>query len=84
MAYEDMIYNEKYNEVEREFRKVVDDVMRQELELLQVFFKITNNLFNLFINIKTNFRMPPVKKPKKVIKKLDVPARREKRKRKKT
>ncbi|XP_023297854.2 dynein regulatory complex protein 11 [Lucilia cuprina] len=34
-AYEDMIYNEKYNEVEREFRKIVDDVMRQELELLQ-------------------------------------------------
>lgn len=51
MAYEDMIYNEKYNEVEREFRKVVDDVMRQELELLQVFFKITNNQFNLFILI---------------------------------
>lgn len=38
-AYEDMIYNEKYNEVEREFRKVVDDVMRQELELLQVTLK---------------------------------------------
>ena len=31
-----MIYQEKYIEVEREFRKVVDDVMRQELELLQV------------------------------------------------
>ncbi|XP_061393695.1 dynein regulatory complex protein 11-like [Musca vetustissima] len=33
--YYDMIYAEKYDEVEKEFRKVVDDVMRQELELLQ-------------------------------------------------
>ncbi|XP_075146333.1 dynein regulatory complex protein 11 [Haematobia irritans] len=33
--YDDMIYAEKYDEVEREFRRVVDDVMRQELELLQ-------------------------------------------------
>lgn len=35
-AYEDMIYMEKYQEVEREFRRTVDEVMRQELELLQV------------------------------------------------
>ncbi|XP_013111393.2 dynein regulatory complex protein 11 [Stomoxys calcitrans] len=33
--YDDMIYAEKYDEVEKEFRRVVDDVMRQELELLQ-------------------------------------------------
>lgn len=33
--YEDMIYGDKYNEVEAELRKVVDDMMRQELELLQ-------------------------------------------------
>lgn len=33
--YEDMVYNEKYAEVERELRKIVDDLMRQELELLQ-------------------------------------------------
>ncbi|XP_055696973.1 dynein regulatory complex protein 11 [Phlebotomus papatasi] len=33
--YEDMIFNEKYAEVEDELRKVVDDMMRQELELLQ-------------------------------------------------
>uniref|UniRef100_A0A1B0CRU6 Putative aaa+-type atpase n=1 Tax=Lutzomyia longipalpis TaxID=7200 RepID=A0A1B0CRU6_LUTLO len=33
--YEDMIFNEKYAEVEEELRKVVDDMMRQELELLQ-------------------------------------------------
>jgi len=30
-----MIYAEKYQEVELEFRRAVDDVMRQELELLQ-------------------------------------------------
>ncbi|XP_060650034.1 IQ and AAA domain-containing protein 1-like isoform X3 [Drosophila nasuta] len=34
-AYEDMIYAEKYQEVELEFRRAVDDVMRQEIELLQ-------------------------------------------------
>ncbi|XP_055386862.1 dynein regulatory complex protein 11 [Condylostylus longicornis] len=33
--YDDMIYTEKYNEVERELRKIVDDLMRQELEQLQ-------------------------------------------------
>lgn len=33
--YEDMVYNEKYTEVETELRKIVDDLMRQELELLQ-------------------------------------------------
>lgn len=33
--YEDMVYTDKYNEVEMELRKVVDDMMRQELELLQ-------------------------------------------------
>lgn len=33
--YEDMVYNEKYTEVERELRKIVDDLMRQELDLLQ-------------------------------------------------
>lgn len=33
--YEDMVYNEKYAEVERELRKIVDDLMRQELDLLQ-------------------------------------------------
>ncbi|XP_037956231.1 dynein regulatory complex protein 11 [Teleopsis dalmanni] len=33
--YEDMIYADKYDEVEREFRRAVDEVMRQELELLQ-------------------------------------------------
>lgn len=34
-AYEDMIYSDKYQEVELEFRRAVDDVMRQEIELLQ-------------------------------------------------
>uniref|UniRef100_A0A1A9WDF1 ATPase AAA-type core domain-containing protein n=1 Tax=Glossina brevipalpis TaxID=37001 RepID=A0A1A9WDF1_9MUSC len=33
--YEDMIYAEKYDEVEAEFRKLVDEAMRQELDLLQ-------------------------------------------------
>lgn len=33
--YEDMIFAEKSSEMELELRKVVDDMMRQELELLQ-------------------------------------------------
>ncbi|XP_067647279.1 dynein regulatory complex protein 11 [Eurosta solidaginis] len=33
--YDDMIYNEKYLEVEHECRRTVDELMRQELELLQ-------------------------------------------------
>lgn len=33
--YEDMIYTDKYAEVELELRKVIDDIMRQELDLLQ-------------------------------------------------
>lgn len=33
--YEDMVFADKYSEIELEFRKVVDDMMRQELELLQ-------------------------------------------------
>lgn len=33
---ESMIYNEKYAEVELELRKTVDDLIRQELELLQL------------------------------------------------
>lgn len=33
-----MIYTSKYSEVEGELRKVVDDMMRQELELLQAAF----------------------------------------------
>ncbi|XP_055852263.1 dynein regulatory complex protein 11 [Episyrphus balteatus] len=32
---EEMIYAEKYAEVELEFRKIVDELMRQELDLLQ-------------------------------------------------
>lgn len=35
LFYEDMIFTDKYLEVELEFRKIVDDIMRQELELLQ-------------------------------------------------
>lgn len=31
-----MIYAEKYSEVEMELRKIVDEMMRQELDLLQV------------------------------------------------
>lgn len=34
--YEDMIYSDKFSEVELELRRIVDDVMRQELDLLQV------------------------------------------------
>lgn len=34
--YDDMIYNEKYLEIELDFRRTVDELMRQELELLQV------------------------------------------------
>lgn len=34
--YEDMIYAEKYTEVEMELRKIVDEMMRHELDLLQV------------------------------------------------
>ncbi|XP_054743472.1 dynein regulatory complex protein 11 [Anastrepha obliqua] len=33
--YNDMIYNEKYQEIEHESRRIVDELMRQELELLQ-------------------------------------------------
>lgn len=33
--YEEMVFADKYLEVEAELRRVVDDVMRQELELLQ-------------------------------------------------
>lgn len=36
MHYEDMIYAEKYSEVEFELRKIVDELMRQELDMLQV------------------------------------------------
>ena len=34
--YEDMIYAEKYSEVEMELRRIVDEMMRHELNLLQV------------------------------------------------
>lgn len=37
LHYEDMIYAEKYSEVEMELRKIVDEMMRHELDLLQVF-----------------------------------------------
>lgn len=40
--YEDMIYAEKYTEVEIELRKAVDEIMRQELDLLQVYFEGLN------------------------------------------
>lgn len=33
--YEDMVASDKYSEIESELRKVVDEMMRQELELLQ-------------------------------------------------
>lgn len=33
--YADMLYAEKFNEVESELRKVVDEMMRQELDMLQ-------------------------------------------------
>ncbi|KAJ6642794.1 Dynein regulatory complex protein 11 [Pseudolycoriella hygida] len=33
--YTDMLYAEKFNEIESELRKVVDEMMRQELEMLQ-------------------------------------------------
>lgn len=33
-----MIYAEKYSEVEMELRKIVDEMMRNELDLLQVLF----------------------------------------------
>ncbi|XP_062535222.1 dynein regulatory complex protein 11-like [Armigeres subalbatus] len=34
--YDDMIYEEKYADVEAELRRIVDDIMRQELDLLQI------------------------------------------------
>lgn len=33
--YEDMVYSDKYMEIESELRKIVDDIMRNELDLLQ-------------------------------------------------
>lgn len=36
LHYEDMIYSEKYSEVEMELRRIVDEMMRHELNLLQV------------------------------------------------
>lgn len=36
LHYEDMIYAEKYSEVEMELRRIVDEMMRHELDLLQV------------------------------------------------
>ncbi|KAG5668405.1 hypothetical protein PVAND_016345 [Polypedilum vanderplanki] len=36
LHYEDMIYAEKYSEVEMELRKLVDEMMRHELDLLQI------------------------------------------------
>lgn len=36
LHYEDMIFADKYSEVELELRKIVDEMMRHELELLQV------------------------------------------------
>lgn len=38
LHYEDMIIHEKYSEVEMELRKIVDEMMRHELDLLQVGF----------------------------------------------
>lgn len=38
LHYEDMIYAEKYSEVEMELRRIVDEMMRHELDLLQVDF----------------------------------------------
>ena len=44
-----MIYEEKYGDVEMEIRKIVDDLMRSELELLQVIiFAYLLILFNQF------------------------------------
>ncbi|CAG9811661.1 unnamed protein product [Chironomus riparius] len=36
LHYEDMIFADKYSEVELELRKIVDEMMRHELELLQI------------------------------------------------
>lgn len=33
--YEDMVFSDKYSEIENELRKIVDDIMRNELDLLQ-------------------------------------------------
>lgn len=33
--YADMLYAQKFNEIETELRKVIDEMMRQELEMLQ-------------------------------------------------
>lgn len=83
-----MIYAEKYDEVEKEFRRIVDDVIRQELELLQV-RKLNNQLnkyicaymhFYMFTNILFHFRPQLAKKPRKIIKKHADPARKVKRK----
>lgn len=34
--YEDMIFSDKFSEVELELRKIVDEIMRNELDLLQI------------------------------------------------
>lgn len=84
-----MIYAEKYDEVEKEFRRIVDDVIRQELELLQVRKFNKKKLykyicaymhFNMSTNIFFHFRPQLAKKPRKIIKKLADPARKVKRK----
>lgn len=54
LIFEDVIYAEKYEEVELECRRQVDDSMRQELDLLQVcrekiyLFRILQILPSLF------------------------------------
>ena len=46
-----MIYAEKYVEVEREIRKIVDELMRHELEQLQVSICMINNIVSTFFNL---------------------------------
>lgn len=47
LHYEDMISCQKYSEVEMELRKIVDEMMRHELDLLQVgFSKFIRNLYS--------------------------------------
>lgn len=50
--YEDMIYAEKYSEVEMELRKIVDEMMRHELDLLQVGF--SKFICNLCSSLRMN------------------------------
>jgi hypothetical protein len=49
LHYDDMIYAEKYGEIEMELRRIVDEMMRHELDLLQVCFALLLKLKSLLL-----------------------------------